>query len=142
MALLVAGVLALSAWQGQLSRDAAGAHWGVAGLVVATVLAALTLGHGRQQRTSGAQVKAAGRAIRAWRDHPGPHVISVGVWTAVILAVVGWDLVSFMAQSHLLPTLSYFIGRVTRYSFGRSAFFALWLALGFYLAAGWRTEAP
>jgi hypothetical protein len=64
------------------------------------------------------------------------------VWFIVITGIVGWDLVSFIFQSHALPTLSYFIGHVTRYKIGRGLFFALWLGVGAYLVAGYRAEAP
>jgi hypothetical protein len=69
-------------------------------------------------------------------------VVAAVVWSVLVAATVGWDLVSFVVQSHTLPTLSYFIGRVTRYRVGKGVVFALWLSLGGYLAAGWRTEAP
>jgi hypothetical protein len=68
-------------------------------------------------------------------------VVAVVLWAALVAATVGWDLVSFVFQSHDLPTLSYFIGQVTRYRIGRGVVFAVWLSLGGYLAAGWRTKA-
>jgi len=62
----------------------------------------------------------------------------VVVWVLLVLAVIGWDLNSFAHQAHDLPTLSYLIGRVTRWRWGRGTFFAAWLALGVGLAAGRR----
>jgi len=140
-ALLVAGVIALSAWQAQLSRDSAGAHWGVA-LVVRAVVSAIILGRRRQSRTTAAWIAGNIRAVRSWRSQPVGAVISTLVWTVVIAGVVGWDLVSFIYQSPALPTLSYFIGHVTRYRVGRGLFFALWLVVGVFLVSGWRTETP
>ena len=80
--------------------------------------------------------------MRSWRSQPVGAVISTLVWTVVIAGVVGWDLVSFIYQSPALPTLSYFIGHVTRYRVGRGLFFALWLVVGVFLVSGWRTETP
>ena len=82
------------------------------------------------------------RTIRAWRSQPTSAIVSVLMWTIVIGGVIGWDLVSFAEQSHTLPTLSYFIGHVTRYRIGRGVVFALWLGVGAYIVAGYRAEAP
>jgi hypothetical protein len=108
--------------------------------VLAAVVGAVVVGRGRQRRTTGAWLVQDARAIRAWRSRPAALVLSVAVWVALVGATVGWDLTSFMAQSHSLPTLSYVIGRVTRYPAGRGAAFVLWLGLGVYIAAGWRAE--
>ncbi len=62
------------------------------------------------------------------------------MWIAVIFAVVGWDLNSFIHQAHDLPTLSYEIGRITRYAWGRAVVFALWLLAGSALVAGRRSR--
>jgi len=50
------------------------------------------------------------------------------------------QVVSFAVQSHALPTLSYYVGHVTRYRIGRGLFFALWLGCGSYLVGAWRRE--
>jgi hypothetical protein len=137
---LLAGAIALSTWQAWLSRDAPTAHWMVALLAVAGVVAAAVLGRGRQRLTTRTWVTGSVHAIWTWRRQPGPAVAGAVIWTILLAGVVGWDLVSFIYQSHLLPTLSYFIGRVTRYRVGRGLFFALWLFIGSYLVSAWRAE--
>jgi hypothetical protein len=138
---LTAAALALSAWQGGLSRDSAGAHWSVALLAIGAVVAAVILGWGRQHRTSRVWVAGAARAVWSWRSRPRAAVAAVVAWTVLFVAVIGWDVTSFIYQSHNLPTLSYFIGHVTRYPVGRGALFAVWLGIGAYLVAG-RREVP
>jgi hypothetical protein len=140
--LLASGAAALSAWQAQLSRDSPGAHWGVGLLVLAALATAIVLGRRRQRQTTRTWVAGTMRTIRAWRSQPTSAIVSVLIWTIVIGGFVGWDLVSFVEQSHALPTLSYFIGHVTRYRIGRGLVFALWLGVGAYIVAGYRTEAP
>lgn len=132
--------LALATWESGQSRSSQGAHWSVALLVVVALATALALGRHRQYETSPTWLTHIPHSIRHWRTQPPPAVIATVVWTVLIAAVIGWDVVSFIYQAHDLPTLSYFIGHVTRYRVGRGACFALWLALGAYLAAGWRTE--
>jgi hypothetical protein len=63
---------------------------------------------------------------------------SVVVWVVLIGGAVVWDMVSFAEQSHTFPTLSYYIGHITRYEAGRGALFALWLTAGAYFALGHR----
>jgi hypothetical protein len=141
-AILATGVIALSAWQAQLSRDSAGAHWGVALVVLGAVVLAIIAGRRRQSRTTTAWIAGNIEAIRSWRSQPIGAIISALVWTVVLAGVVGWDLISFIYQSPELPTLSYFIGHVTRYRVGRGLFFALWLVVGAFLVSGCRTETP
>ena len=141
-ALLAAAAVGLSSWQAQLSRDSPGAHWTVALVVLAAIATAMVLGQRRQRQTMRAWVTGALRAVRAWRSHPTSAIISVLMWTVVIGGVIGWDLVSFVEQSHALPTLSYFIGHVTRYAVGRGLLFAAWLGVGAYLVSARRAERP
>jgi hypothetical protein len=138
----VTGVIAVSAWQAQLSRDSAGAHWAVALVVLGAVVSTIILGRRRQSQTTAAWIAGNIRAVRSWRSQPIGAVISVIVWAVVIGGIIGWDVVSFIYQSHNLPTLSYFIGHVTRYRVGRGIFFALWLVVGAFLVSGCRTETP
>jgi hypothetical protein len=139
--LLAAALIALCVWVAGRSRDDPAAQWGVAVLIGAALGAAAILGQGRQRQTGPIWVADNARWIRQWRRQPKAQLVAVGVWTVLILAAVGWDLVSFAAQAHAYPTLSYFIGRVTRYPVGRGLLFGLWLALGAYLAAGRRAGA-
>jgi hypothetical protein len=141
-AVLTALILALSAWQAQLSRDSSDARWSVALLIVAGFGAALVLGRGRQNQATRRWVAQNAHLVRTWRTRPRSAVISVLVWAVLIGGVVAWDLVSFVVQSHDLPTLSYFIGHVTRHAVGRGLLFAAWLAVGAYLVSARRTERP
>ena len=139
---LAALVLALSAWQAELSRDSSGAHWSVALLIVIGFGAALVLGRGRQSRTTRRWVAQNVHLVRTWRTRPRSAVVSALVWAVLIGGVVAWDLMSFVVQSHDLPTLSYFIGHVTRYAVGRGLLFAAWLGVGAYLVSARRAERP
>jgi hypothetical protein len=139
-ALLVAAIVALSAWQAHLSRRSPGAHWSVALLALAALGAAVILGRGRQHDTTRRWMARNLHSIRTWRSRARPDVVSGLVWTVLIVGVVAWDLVSFLLQSHDLPTLSYFVGHVTRHPLGRGLLFALWLGIGTYLATARRTE--
>jgi hypothetical protein len=138
---MIAGGIALSAWQAGQSRDATATHWAVLVTVAVAWVGALALGHGRQRRTVRAWFATSTGAVRTWRAQPRAAVVSLVVWAALVLAVVGWDLVSFLHQSHALPTLSYYVGRVTRYPAGRGACFALWLGLGAFLVLGGRRRS-
>jgi hypothetical protein len=110
----------------------------VAVLIGAAFGAAAILGQGRQRQTGLTWVTDSARWVGQWRRQRSAQRLAVVVWTALIAAAVGWDLVSFIAQAHAYPTLSYFIGRVTRYPVGRGLCFGLWISLGAYLAAGRR----
>jgi hypothetical protein len=138
--LLAAALIALCIWVAGRSRGDASAQWSVAVVIGAAFGAAAVLGQGRQGQTGSAFAADNARWVRHWRRQPRAQVVAVAVWTALLLAVVAWDLVSFAAQAHAYPTLSYFIGRVTRYPVGRGLVFALWLGLGGYLAAGRRAR--
>jgi hypothetical protein len=136
----VAGILALSSWQAGLSRQSPGAHWSVALLALTTIGAAIVLGRGRQRTTSGQWTAQNTLSVTTWRSRARADVVSTIVWTLLTVGVVGWDLLSFLFQARNLPTLSYFIGHVTRYPVGRGILFALWLGIGVYLASARRVE--
>jgi hypothetical protein len=140
-ALLTITAISLCVWQAGLTRDAPGARWSVALLAVVALVMAIILGRGRQRRSSGAWIGQSANWIQHWRTQPRSVRVAVIVWTSLVVAVVGWDLVNFIVQSHALPTLSYFIGRVSRYRVGRGVLFAVWLAIGAYLVAGGRAKA-
>jgi hypothetical protein len=136
--LLTVAAIALCVWQAGLTRDTPGARWSVALLVGVALVTVIVLGRGRQRRSSGAWIALSADWIQHWRTQPRSLRTVVIVWTALVVAVVGWDLVNFIVQSHALPTLSYFIGRVSRYQVGRGVLFALWLVIGAYLVAAGR----
>lgn len=154
---LVCG-LGLAAWEGVLRQDDAEAHWSVLAVIAAVLVTAAVAGRGRQRRRSIAWARRGGSAVlhpisaaglRA-RGRPGegsfpgpgrrPASLVAGTvaWTVLIAATIGWDLYSFAAQAHGLPTLSRLFGDVTVHPVGRAVVFAGWLALGAYLAAGGR----
>jgi hypothetical protein len=141
LALLAAGAVWLCVWEAGISRDSEGAHRSVALLVLAGLLTAVVLGRGRQHLTSRQWIARNARGIRRWRTRSSPAIAAAVIWAVLIAAVVGWDIVSFIYQAHALPTLSFFIGHVTRYRIGRGLVFALWLGTGGYLAVGWRAKA-
>jgi hypothetical protein len=137
---LAVGVIGLSVWQSQLSRQSLQARSAVIVLVVAAVAAALVLGRRRQQWTVRHWVGRDIQFLRTWRTQRRGDVASAVAWTVLIVGIVGWDLVSFAVQSHSFPTLSFFIGHITRYRIGRGVVFAVWLSLGAYLVSGRRTS--
>lgn len=151
-AAVIAGatLAALSGWEATLSRYSTTAHWGVLAVIAAAVLGALAAGRGRQRRRSGDWAGAAVRALRgraagdtgrgpaAGRSRWSILAAGVAVWIGLAAAAIGWDLYSFLVQSHQLPTLSRLFGDVTDHSWGRGLVFAAWAALGSYLAVGWR----
>ena len=110
-------------------------------LVVVALVMAVVLGRGRQRRSSGAWIAQSAHWVQHRRTQPRSLRVAVIVWTALVVAAVGWDLANFIVQSHSLPTLSYFIGRVSRYRAGRGVLFAVWLVIGACLVAGGRAKA-
>jgi hypothetical protein len=133
--LAVAAVLvALAVWEGLQWRQGPAAHWSVGLSIAAVVALALVVGRGRQAQQSSAWVSEAGRSVTGWRRTRRLSA-AVAVWIVLLVAVVGFDLVSFLHQSHDLPTLSYEIGRLTKWHRGRAVVFAAWLAAGVGLAA-------
>ncbi len=103
----------------------------LAGVALATLVA----GRGRQRATTGAWLTNAGRAAVGWRARPG-YAAGVAVWAVLLVAAVGWDLNSFAHQAHDLPTLSYLVGRVTSFTWGRALVYAAWVAAGVGIATG------
>lgn len=134
----IAGCAGLAAWQGTLGRQSSAAHWSVAMLIALGGATAWIAGARRQRLRSRAWAGSAWRAVGEWRRRPPVAVAGVAGWVVLAAAAIGWDLNSFIHQSHDLPTLSHFIGFVTGVPAGRGLLFAAWLALGGYLALGWR----
>ena len=103
--------------------------------IVAVAVATLVAGRGRQRATP-----VPGSPTRAEPPSPGAtrpgYAAGVAVWAVLLVAVVGWDLNSFAHQAHDLPTLSYLVGRATRFTWGRALVFAAWLAAGVGIAVG------
>lgn len=139
--MLTVAAICLCVWQAGLTRDSRGARWSVALLVVVALVMAIVLGRGRQRRSSGAWIAQSAHWIQHWRTQPRSLRVAVILWTALLGAAVGWDLVNLFFSSHALPTLSYFIGHVSRDRVGRGVLFALWLVIGAYLVAAGRAKA-
>jgi uncharacterized membrane protein YidH (DUF202 family) len=134
---LVAAAVAFAWWEGGLHQFQAAAHWGILAVVALVLVVAVVGGVGRQATTSGQWVRGP-LSVRRHLEADRKTTIAVLVWVALVLAVVGWDLNSFVHQSHHLPTLSSIFGHVTSTRAGRAGLVAAWLALGGGLALGWR----
>jgi hypothetical protein len=138
---VAAVAVALALVEGFQPQSSAAAHWSVGAVLVLALLTAGLAGRGRQRATSAAWARSSVRAVRRWWAHP-IRSASVGLWTLVIAATLGWDAYSFSHQSSRLPTLSRVFGGVTRYPLGRAAVFLAWLALGAVLVLGGRRTDP
>lgn len=121
-----------------MSRDALGARRSVALLGIAALVVMIVLGWGRQRESTRTWAMATFRLIRKWRSQPKASVVSIVVWSVLIVGVIGWDLLSFALQSPSFPTLSTLVGHVSRYPVGRGLLFAAWLAVGWCVVAGCR----
>jgi hypothetical protein len=141
LAVTGAGVLAFSfLYEGHRTTASTGAHLSVAVTVAVVVVAALVAGRGRQREPSRTWLAEARRAVSG-RAHSDPATTrAVVAWVVLIAALIGWDLVSFLAAAHDLPTLSREIGRVTQTVAGRAVVFAAWVALGTWLGLGGRAR--
>jgi len=134
---LVAAAAAFSWWEGGLHQYSTAAHSGILAAIALTLASALVAGVGRQATTTGAWLRGPLPIRRHLVEAPGATV-AVLVWIVLLLAVIGWDLNSFVHQRHDLPTLSSIFGHLTSSRGGRAAVVALWLTLGAALAVGWR----
>ncbi|MCL4434319.1 MAG: hypothetical protein M1399_06060 [Actinobacteria bacterium] len=134
--LLGASSVAFAAWEGGKPYTTTDAHVSVAVVIAVVVLVALYSGRHRQEMKSLAWLKGMGRSIRRYLSNPDVQGTGALVWLVFFMAYFGWDLNSFLHQQRDLPTLSYLIGRVTRYYTGRSVLVAGWLLGGWYLALG------
>jgi hypothetical protein len=101
----------------------------------------IALGWGRQRQSSRAWATATVRTVWKWRSQPAANVVSKLVWCILIVGVIGWDLLSFIVQSPSFPTLSGLVGHVTHHPVGRGLLFAVWLAVGWYVASGYRSRS-
>ncbi len=134
--LLGAFSMAFAAWEGGKPYTTTDAHVSIAVVIAVVVLVALYSGHHRQEMKSLTWLKGMGRSIRRYLSNPDIQGTGALVWLVFFMAYFGWDLNSFLHQQRDLPTLSYLIGRVTRYYAGRSVLVAGWLLGGWYLAFG------
>jgi hypothetical protein len=133
----VAAAAAFSWWEGGLRQFETAGHVGVLAAIALAFLALAVAGRGRQARPSLAWARGP-LALRRHLAHDRSATVGAAVWTVLVLAVIGWDLNSFVRQSATVPTLSTIFGHVTSSQPGRTALFAGWLALGAALAVGWR----
>ncbi len=134
---LIAAAAAFAWWEGGLRQSSPAAHWGILAAIAVGLVTALVAGRGRQAVTSADWARGPVALRRHYAEDPATTLGAV-VWVVLILAAIGWDLNSFVHQSHNLPTLSSIFGHLTSTRGGRAAMVALWLALGAALATGWR----
>jgi len=134
----VAALAALAAWEGYQAEASTAAHWSVAATIIGVVVVTVAAGRARQRTRSSAWLAEAARSGARWRARPA-YAAGVALWALLLFAVVAWDLNSFAHQAHDLPTLSYYVGRVTRFTWGRELLFAAWLAAGVGIALGCRS---
>jgi hypothetical protein len=133
----VAAGAAFSWWEGGLRQFETAGHVGVLATVALAFVALALAGRGRQAQPSLAWARGP-FALRRHLARDRAASLGAAVWTVLVLAVIGWDLVCFARQSPTVPTLSTIVGHVTSSQPGRAALFACWLALGTALAVGWR----
>ena len=134
---LVAAAAAFCWWEGGLRQSSTAAQLGVLATIALALVTAVVAGAGRQATTAGAWIQGPLRVRRHFGETPHATV-AVVIWIALVASVIGWDLNSFVHQSHDLPTLSSIVGHVTSSRPGRSVVVALWLTLGAALTVGWR----
>jgi hypothetical protein len=135
------GVAGFAAWEGLQGRYSTASHVSILTAIAALLLLAVIAGRGRQRKRSRTWLRDAWRSGREQlirRRARSAAAAGVLGWVLVISATVGWDGYSFAMQRRSLPTLSRLFGAVTDHEWGRALFFAAWLALGLYLAVGWR----
>lgn len=140
---LAVAALALAAWQGTLVQSATAAHWSLLAVIAVALVVAVVTGRRRQREASSDWLRrrtgdALRDLVRTDRAVPIATVAGAAIWVVLVAATIGWDLNSFVHQAPDLPTLSRLVGAVTRHDWGRALVFALWLALGAYLAVGGR----
>ncbi len=139
-------LLAFAAWEGTQSRRATDAHWSVLGTIACALVAAAVAGRHLQRKSSVSWVRdgfgAIGDDLRGRSTGGMPMLAGAGIWAALIVATISWDLYSFSLEVHSLPTLSRLFGDVTAHDWGRALIFAGWLALGACLTFAWRRGRP
>jgi hypothetical protein len=126
---------AFAIWEGAQTWPSEAARISVAMVIALIVAGTVGLGKGRQPSTSASWVRGSWQAARGWRRQ-AVFAVGVAAWVALILAFAGWDANSFAHEVHYLPTLSYELGRVTRFWWGRTLVFLGWFLVGLWLATG------
>ncbi len=128
----ICGVLGLlfACWEGHLRWPSQAAHISILIAIVVMFALALLAGRHRQPMSTAVWLSRVVATIRQPSTRPPVAIVGALIWIVLVLAVAGWDLHSFLLEQHSLPTLSYLIGRVSRFALGRSVLVATWLALG------------
>ncbi len=131
----------MSWWEGGFRFSSYEAHWSVpviGGVVLVASLGTVRLWRGPSRQRSLGWLRSTGASVAGWPGRPSLYGAGVLVWLALFASVVGWDLHSFLEEVHELPTLSYLLGRVTRFHAGRAALVAGWMAAGWYIVTARR----
>ena len=131
--LIVAGAW----WEGDRAWPTGAARVSVAATIAGVVVTALVAGRGRQRTTSARWARGTVEQLATARPL---YRAGAAVWAFLVAAAVAWDLVSFTAASHRLPTFSRLAGDLTGHPAGRAVAAAAWLLVGLALAR--RTGRP
>ncbi len=127
-------------WEGYHPWPSLAAHVSILTVIVIMISLAAIMGRGRQVYSSHAWLCRVVAGLRHPLQRSFVFLVGSLIWVAFVMAIVGWDLLSFLREVPALPTLSYLIGRVARFAAGRSILVALWLALGGFLALARRSS--
>ncbi|WP_298210949.1 hypothetical protein [Ferrimicrobium sp.] len=127
-------------WEGLHPWPSDPAHVSILTAIIVMFVLAILVGRRHQRMSSRAWLSRTWASIRRPTQRPPLYLFGTVVWVMLVLAVAGWDFRSFLLELHSLPTLSYLIGRVSRFATGRSILVAAWLALGAFFVAGNRVH--
>jgi hypothetical protein len=127
-------------WEGYHPWPSLAAHISIVSAIIAVVVLAVLVGRGCQSLSSRSWLHRVGAGLRNPTKRSPLFFAGSVVWIVLALAIAGWDFHSFLREVPSLPTLSYLIGRVSRFVVGRSILVATWLALGVFFAVGHRSK--
>lgn len=119
-------------WEGSHPWPSGAAHLSIIAAIGVIFALAIMEGRHRQRLSNRAWLSRIWAGIRRPTQRSWCFLFGAVVWVILVLAVAGWDFRSFLLEVPSLPTLSYLIGRVSRFATGRSLLVAAWLALGVF----------
>ena len=127
-------------WEGYHPWPSLAAHISIVSAIIVVVASAVLVGRRRQSLSSRSWLHRVGAGLRNPTKRSPLFLAGAIVWVVLVLAIAGWDFHSFLREVPSLPTLSYLIGRVSRFVVGRSILVAAWLALGAFFAFSHRSK--